>query len=713
MVGLDHVGPQFKPLAQGVDSFVEASSDLPVIADAVVTPSFDASAPRLSPPHTPESPAKRPPWLSPGASGSAAGGLAAKAAQVTLRPERSEGAESTRVQALSARPATTHETREGVLRAKDAEKGTFSDRTRLCRGGSDCDNVSKGGVGTAPQKRPIECCTTELSAPGHETRASQGDMHPVLASALPAEPTDAAPHVKRAALARIPPLRLRWASAPHIAREHDAALAQLLYGRGLHDQAALTAELLRELMPLLPGGGLPRFLSTCLWARLLALDGVGAQHNACAQLGAFASRTRFDGARAAATSKRSLPVATLRAFFSSRLAGLPAEARLFPCLSSDPTASRIVPDDLAPLLEQVLLHHPGLGFLCGWDDFPSRYAQTAIARVFYEIDPLRSGSANARAVRSSALLHALRAIDDGDAAADINAERRYFSYEHFYVIYCTFCKLDEDNDALLSAQDLQRYGDFGISPRMAQRIVACAPRKASARGARIEQPHATGRDAAAEARMDYTDFLWFILSEENKLSHTAVGYWFHMLDIDGDGEICPRDMEYFYEEQMARQESLAQEAVPFSHVLSQLADAVNARRGDRFSLADVRRSMLCPLLVHTLCNVNKFLLGEVADSQALRDAHATPALNDWDRWAMAEYRKLALEDDEDRDCQPVDDDDDDALGERGREDDDAEADDDEDLAVLDNDGYGYLRRFGLVHGECGLRSASGAAESPF
>eukprot|EP00965_Chrysotila_dentata_P035475 1179995-Pleurochrysis_carterae.AAC.1 len=174
MVGLDHVGPQFKPLAQGVDSFVEASSDLPVIADAVVTPSFDASAPRLSPPHTPESPAKRPPWLSPGASGSAAGGLAAKAAQVTLRPERSEGAESTRAQALSARPATTHETREGVLRAKDAEKGTFSDRTRLCRGGSDCDNVSKGGVGTAPQKRPIECCTTELSAPGHETRASQG-----------------------------------------------------------------------------------------------------------------------------------------------------------------------------------------------------------------------------------------------------------------------------------------------------------------------------------------------------------------------------------------------------------------------------------------------------------------------------------------------------------------------------------------------------------
>ena len=53
---------------------------------------------------------------------------------------------------------------------------------------------------------------------------------------------------------------------------------------------------------------------------------------------------------------------------------------------------------------------------------------------------------------------------------DINAERRYFSYEHFYVLFCAFCRLDDDRDGLLSLRDLQRYGNFGLSGRIAQRV---------------------------------------------------------------------------------------------------------------------------------------------------------------------------------------------------------------------------------------------------
>jgi len=37
----------------------------------------------------------------------------------------------------------------------------------------------------------------------------------------------------------------------------------------------------------------------------------------------------------------------------------------------------------------------------------------------------------------------------------------YFSYEHFYVIYCKFWELDTDHDLEIDAQDLLRHGDFG------------------------------------------------------------------------------------------------------------------------------------------------------------------------------------------------------------------------------------------------------------
>lgn len=45
--------------------------------------------------------------------------------------------------------------------------------------------------------------------------------------------------------------------------------------------------------------------------------------------------------------------------------------------------------------------------------------------------------------------------------ADINQLTEYFSYEHFYVIYCKFWELDTDHDLLIDAQDLARHNDHG------------------------------------------------------------------------------------------------------------------------------------------------------------------------------------------------------------------------------------------------------------
>ncbi len=39
---------------------------------------------------------------------------------------------------------------------------------------------------------------------------------------------------------------------------------------------------------------------------------------------------------------------------------------------------------------------------------------------------------------------------------DINRVLKYFSYEHFYVIYCKFWELDTDHDFLISRDDLAR-----------------------------------------------------------------------------------------------------------------------------------------------------------------------------------------------------------------------------------------------------------------
>ena len=55
-----------------------------------------------------------------------------------------------------------------------------------------------------------------------------------------------------------------------------------------------------------------------------------------------------------------------------------------------------------------------------------------ITRIFYEVNTSGSGRLSLREVYKSNLFSACNA----DEQNDINRVREYFSYEHFYVLYC-------------------------------------------------------------------------------------------------------------------------------------------------------------------------------------------------------------------------------------------------------------------------------------
>lgn len=92
------------------------------------------------------------------------------------------------------------------------------------------------------------------------------------------------------------------------------------------------------------------------------------------------------------------------------------------------------------------------------EEFHSRYVHTVIARIFYCLDLTWSGQINLAALRKSNFLKVLRALE---AEEDINQITDYFSYEHFYVIYCKFWELDSDHDLFISKHDLAKHNDSG------------------------------------------------------------------------------------------------------------------------------------------------------------------------------------------------------------------------------------------------------------
>ena len=78
-----------------------------------------------------------------------------------------------------------------------------------------------------------------------------------------------------------------------------------------------------------------------------------------------------------------------------------------------------------------------------------------------------------------------------------------------------------------------KYGNYALSYRLIERLFEEAPRKLR---------------SGVRGKMNYEDFVWFILSEEDKTTDTGIEYWFKCLDLDEDGYIRPYEMQYFYEE---------------------------------------------------------------------------------------------------------------------------------------------------------------------
>lgn len=115
-------------------------------------------------------------------------------------------------------------------------------------------------------------------------------------------------------------------------------------------------------------------------------------------------------------------------------------------------------EDFIPMVQDVVETHPGLTFLKEATEFHSRYVHTVIARIFYCVNRSWSGRISIPELRRSNLLNVIQLLEEED---DINQVTQYFSYEHFYVIYCKFWELDRDHDLLIDKNDLTRHNDHG------------------------------------------------------------------------------------------------------------------------------------------------------------------------------------------------------------------------------------------------------------
>lgn len=291
-------------------------------------------------------------------------------------------------------------------------------------------------------------------------------------------------------------------------------------------------------------------------------------------------------------------------------------------------------DDLKCLVQDVIESHPGLSFLQKEVDFHPKYVLTVIARIFYCVNRSWSGKITLPELRKCNFLQTLRLLEEEE---DINRITDFFSYEHFYVIYCKFWELDTDHDLFISKQELARHNNDAISSRMVDRIFSGT----------------VMRDRKSMDRMSYYDFVWFLLSEEDKKQPISIEYWFRCMDLDGDGYISMYEMQYFYEEQVAKMEQMGFETLPFEDCLCQMFDMVKPKKKNLVSLSDLKACKQTNIFFDTFFNLEKYLEHEQRDPFAnVQDSeNGEGPQTDWERYAAEEYEILISEEGVDNDAQ--------------------------------------------------------------
>ncbi|XP_023686149.2 serine/threonine-protein phosphatase 2A regulatory subunit B'' subunit alpha-like isoform X1 [Paramormyrops kingsleyae] len=303
----------------------------------------------------------------------------------------------------------------------------------------------------------------------------------------------------------------------------------------------------------------------------------------------------------------------------------------FVYLLSKPDYTYVEQEDFVFLLQDIVNSHPGLTFLKDAPEFHSRYITTVIQRIFYTVNRSWTGRITAHELRRSNFLETLAALEE---ESDINQVTDYFSYEHFYVIYCKFWELDTDHNLLIDHRDLAKYNYHASSERIVERLFSGAVSR--------------GSSGQSKHRMSYAEFVWFLISEEDKKTPTSVEYWFRCMDLDGDGVLSMYELEHFYQEQSHRLEAMGVDPLPFHDLMCQVLDLVRPQRPGMITLQDLKRCGMAHVFYDTFFSLEKYLEHEQRDPFAIHKEveRAGREVSDWCRFAAEEYEVLVAEESE-------------------------------------------------------------------
>lgn len=307
-----------------------------------------------------------------------------------------------------------------------------------------------------------------------------------------------------------------------------------------------------------------------------------------------------------------------------------SETKKFFNLIKSPDRAYIIKDDFKPILQALLKGNSSLAFLKEYPKYQKKYIETVIARIFYINDSDDDGKITFIDFEKSDLAEVIQKIYN----TDVNDIRQYFSYEHFYVIYSTFYENStyEYKDELYIPKEVFCTYAYNLGMRTVNRIFDEIPRKFV---------------SEEKYMMSYEDFIYYIISEEDKTSSTSIKYWFKVIDLNNEGIITKKEMEYFYEEQIEKLKNNKKEVIKFKDVLKKITNLIPPEKENKWTLKNfLDNPKNSSIVFNMLLNMNK-INNKGKDSFIIKEIENGKDYSDWDIFAYKEFNRKMNEDNED------------------------------------------------------------------
>jgi Ca2+-binding EF-hand superfamily protein len=185
--------------------------------------------------------------------------------------------------------------------------------------------------------------------------------------------------------------------------------------------------------------------------------------------------------------------------------------------------------ELGQWIKALIPNLPALeGIVGGFVEF---YRVTAVRKFLFFLGRRQRTRVPIEELLASPVMHELLELKRLDITSD-ELRHNWFSLAYAEMLYADYLELDEDQNGMLSAQELSRYRGGGLTGVFIERI--------------FQECQTYRNPQTRQSEIDYKSYLDFVLATTYKGTPESLSYFLRLLDIQKVGGLTALDVKIFF-----------------------------------------------------------------------------------------------------------------------------------------------------------------------